>query len=682
MLHLLFLPSASALTPAARWGHRAAYVDSKQAMYVVGGSVSGAGTQITNEVLVLPLNASSASWANGPNTGLPAHAFASLAMADDTLVVVGGMTQSCASDGVAHALDIASDEWTSASPTSLRRRHGAGAAPAPGGIMVVGGIADKSTCYNAAAAYTGVDTVRVPLSNASVTTATLPSTLTGTKLAVSDFAIAASADTVFLAGGQAADGSLVPLDTVGVWTSSGGWQAQKLRGAIPAGRLGATLVAHPSRDMLILHGGSEYDASTKAFAPSVMLATLDTKTWEWSQPAALQPSAGLAYHTSVVTPSGVMITAFGMGAGGAPTSDVHYLDMRAADASQWSWTQNWSSTLLSGETEAPAAAAASSKSNRTAAIAAPIVILAVLLPLAIWLFRRHQRNRRKRRLASHFSFSTQEDNGGFRNYSRAARSPFADNSWSSNMRSAIDRVFRRGSSAGVGDDGTLASREPEKNWEEIDFGLGRVDEARREATYTDMPRRGSPRRSSFEHPGEGVAFPMPVASTLYDDDAVLVDIDTSPRLGSPRSDGQVLLSPNHEQSPFRDPDSGMADAAADAASVDDWNALARSMESRPAFRPLSPTATLGSHQHAGAPSLPPMEFSGSPVLPASGTRLPHQRVSSVSSVSSSGSPPSVSRHLAGGRRSSVNGVRSISAGSFNRNPNRLSPLRVVNADQQ
>lgn len=56
MFHLFFLPTANALTPTARWGHRAVYVESQQAMYVVGGEVSGNGAQITNEVLVLPVS--------------------------------------------------------------------------------------------------------------------------------------------------------------------------------------------------------------------------------------------------------------------------------------------------------------------------------------------------------------------------------------------------------------------------------------------------------------------------------------------------------------------------------------------------------------------------------------------------------------------------------------------------
>ncbi|BEI84028.1 hypothetical protein CcaverHIS002_0406320 [Cutaneotrichosporon cavernicola] len=723
MLHLLFIPSAQALNPTARWGHRAAYVDSKQAMYVVGGSVAGAGTQITNEVLVLPLN-SSATWTDGPTSGLPAHAFASMALQDDTLVVVGGMTASCASDGIAHSLDLSNGQWTSASPTSLHRRHGAAAAPIHDGIMVVGGIADTSTCHNSASAYAAADTLPVPVTDSAVSSAKLPSSLTGTNLAVADFALASTSEAVYLAGGQAADGTLVSLDTVGVWTASDGWVAQKLSGEVPAGRLGATLVAHPSLDMLVLHGGSEYDSASGNITPSQMLATLNTKTWEWSQPANIKPASGLAYHTSVVTPSGVMITAFGMGSDGAPTADVHYLDMRSQNAADWEWTKDWSPSLL-GQNTPLAAAAPSTKKTNTAAIAAPVVILTViLLPLAMWLWRRHQRNKRKRRLASHFSFSTQEDNGHFNNFNGGRTgNAYPSSSWSSNMRSAIERVFRRGSGAGVGDDGTIASRElvqvspselvssqNEKNWEEIDFGLGRVDQDRREATYTNLPRRGTPRslsrRDSFQHPGSPEVEPyMPVASTMYDDDAQLIHLDDSPRLGSPRSDGQHRLSPDHEQSPFRDRDSGMSDAAADAATVDDWNALARSMESRPAFRPLSPSATLGSHQHSpemytpvsAAPSLPPMEFPSSPMIHGTMSSVRTQRIPSTQRFPStqrlpsathqrvpSDSASSTTRHLAGARRPSVAGERRISAGSFNRNrnPNRLSPLRVVNTDDQ
>jgi hypothetical protein len=42
-------------SPAGRWGHQAVYVPTQQAMYIVGGQVATSGSQITNDVLVLPV---------------------------------------------------------------------------------------------------------------------------------------------------------------------------------------------------------------------------------------------------------------------------------------------------------------------------------------------------------------------------------------------------------------------------------------------------------------------------------------------------------------------------------------------------------------------------------------------------------------------------------------------------
>lgn len=54
-LALSLLPLALGGQPTARWGHQAVYVPSENAMYVIGGQVQTPGTQITNEVLVLPV---------------------------------------------------------------------------------------------------------------------------------------------------------------------------------------------------------------------------------------------------------------------------------------------------------------------------------------------------------------------------------------------------------------------------------------------------------------------------------------------------------------------------------------------------------------------------------------------------------------------------------------------------
>lgn len=58
MLFLIFsiLPSAQAANPAARWGHQAAFVDSNNNMYIVGGALSENNAQITNDVYILSVS--------------------------------------------------------------------------------------------------------------------------------------------------------------------------------------------------------------------------------------------------------------------------------------------------------------------------------------------------------------------------------------------------------------------------------------------------------------------------------------------------------------------------------------------------------------------------------------------------------------------------------------------------
>lgn len=697
-LILPFIPSAQALTPTARWGHRAAYIEDKQSVYIVGGAISNDGTQITNEVLVLPLNSSSPAWSLGPDAGLPAHAFASMAQAGSNLVVVGGLTSSCANDKVAHSLNLGSSSpsWSSGTPGSLRRRHGAVAAGMSNKVYVVGGLSDSKTCGSSTIAYTAVDELAIPVTSSSaVDTVALPNSLTGTQLAVSDFALAQTSDKLYLAGGQSADGSLVNYNQIGVW-SAGKWTSQTVRGDVPAGRLGATLVAHPTLDVLVLHGGSEYDSSSKKYSPLSGVAVLNTTSWQWSKPSNLQQSTAVAYHSSVMIPSGVMVSAFGMGSQGVPVNNVAYLDMRDSSPSSWAWKTQWDQSMLTVNTPSAPQEGASHKSNNKGTIAAavvPTVIgVLILLPLCLFLWRRHQRNQRKRRLASHYSFEAQEDghfNRGFNpfnfnNRHNQAPYPFArddstekDGSWTSGMRNKIVGVFRRGSAGhGVGDDGTIASREMvqtspselhEKgmNWEEIDFGLGRVDENRREATYTDLPARRAvprvsvPRRDSFNGDGEAmpIPFPMPIASTMYKEEIEgegdvptgdLVSIDSH---GSPRNDGQSPLAPA-AATPLAQPatNSPLSAAAEDAAKADaqaaDWEALEASLSSKPAFRAISPTATLGSHSHdapassahstgshsdasySTAPSLPPLDFTSTSTKRPSIAAVGHNRTAS------------------------------------------------------
>lgn len=78
----------------------------------------------------------------------------------------------------------------------------------------------------------------------------LPSDLTGAQLAVADYAMANNNGTLYMVGGQSASGSLVSLTTIGVWDESNGWHSRTTSGDIPASRVGASLVAHPSLDLL------------------------------------------------------------------------------------------------------------------------------------------------------------------------------------------------------------------------------------------------------------------------------------------------------------------------------------------------------------------------------------------------------------------------------------------------
>lgn len=646
---------------------------------------------------IIKLNSSTQVWSNGPNEGLPAHAFASMALSHDRsqLTVVGGVTASCADDDITHTLDLSSQTWSSATPEGFVRRHGSGAATigngsAKGMLLVVAGLNDKFVCSRTSSAYTAADTIALPASDHRASSNKMDSSLTGDHLAISDFAMAQTKDeTVYLAGGQAADGSLVDYSTIAVWNKQGGWSSQKVSGDIPAGRLGATLVAHPTQNVLILHGGSTEDGGK--FSPTNLVSVLDMKSWKWSAPSHLQPAASTArsYHTAVMTPSGVMITSFGMSLDGAPSDNQAYLDMRSKDQKAWGWQSDWSSNYLTNELAASSESGAHSKSDKgtiAAAVVPTVICVLILIPLLVYFIRRHRKRQRQRRLASHYSFSAQEDRGDFNNnrnrwgwgHSRADDED-SHPSFVSSMRDVVYNVFRRGSNHGVGDDGTI--NEPQQDmtqvrnpneltqhgqpWEEIDFGLGRVDRVdhgRREANYTDLPARiprgqGSRRVSGNVIPD---VYPMPIASTMpygpdipdsvresmenpFDDPKELNDeqiderihtastavqetpqlVDLSPRLGTPKDDGQkTLVTP------------GSVAAAQDAS---EWAALEASLVNRPVFQSISPTSTLRSHAHeteatreernsthshtsrdsfVSPPSLPPLQFSQSPLSPS------------------------------------------------------------------
>ncbi|WVW87011.1 hypothetical protein I302_109067 [Kwoniella bestiolae CBS 10118] len=730
---LASLPGVWAITPTARWGHQAVYVKSKKAMYVVGGEVPTSGSQITNEVLVLDLNSSNPTFSTASSEGLPPHAFGSMVSTPDgsSLVVTGGITSSCENDGTAHTLNLDDNEgWVTTSPSKFIRRRGAGAAYVQDAngkddIMVVGGIADSYVCSSSSHSYPASDVLSLPLSASSlISSRSLPSSLTGSSLAVSDFALTSSSDgdKIYLTGGQTSSGDFVDMTTVGIWDSDDGWKSQATTGDVPSGRVGASLVAHPNLDILILHGGST-DSSGSA---SNLLSFLNTTNWQWSTPSNLQPptSSAASYHTSVITDQGVMITAFGLASTGSPKSDVYYLDMRnPTGPSGWSWKNTWSAEMLeaySGSSSTSTGSNASTtsgtgvtaakdkdgsdggmSSKKIASITVPVLIVALLLsPIIIYLIRRRMRLIKKRRMARHFSFSSQEDEGFFNGPSNGLFSRFLGtknvNGRDMNEKQGnyLSRMVTRLSSRSNSDDdheddipyvppremvAVTNSRSvtfkdsPEHkqmNWEEIDFGLGKLDESRNDqSSFNQQQQNGTSSVSPF---GDHAAIPahapivnFPIAQPQaqgqrgYSDEMLYSDSAISPpsvgRLNA-NSVPSVFVQPATVPStpsadlvnyPAMIP-SSTSSAVGGSAPSQSWDSLAKELESKPAFRSISPTAQLRSHAHpSNSPSGPAVVMPGDiygglrsesprPISPApSIPPLEFQRPASVSSNRSS-----------------------------------------------
>jgi hypothetical protein len=179
---------------------------------------------------------------------------------------------------------------------------------------------------------------------------------------------------------------------------------------------------------------------------------------------------------------------------------------------------------------------------------------------------------------------------------------------------------------------------------------------------------------------------------------VRIDAD-SPRLGSPRTDGQMPLVQSQH--------SALAVAGADAAATEanDWNMLEQSMMASPVFK-SSPPSTLRAHAHsnsvssprnANAPPSPALSHvssvSSAPTLPPLQFSSPTATLRNVSGgarpASMSGNATS-SRHLAGSgspRRYSQQAPPPMSTRSRRDSVNALgltrgSRLRVANPSEQ
>ena len=463
---------------------------------------------------------------------------------------------------------------------------------------------------------------------------------------MTDFSLARGSDgTVYLVGGQTASGESVSLSTIGKWTSADGWTSQETKGNAPAGRVGASLVAHPTLDLLVLHGGEVSSASTST------LALLNTTSWSWSVPTDLQSSSAVAYHSSVITDEGVMISSFGLDSSNQPSSTVNYLDMRSSSTSDWAWKSEWSSDMLrayssssssstsassssavtgssasassSGAATGNSVAAADSKSSSSSSsnsvkIAVPIVVVfAVCLPILFFCVRRRIRTNKKRREASQFSFETQEDSGEFQGAignigapSRRTRTQYGfghdANEKEGNIFSDAVAGIRRfttrgrrlsGSSNTTAEDRAMAEEQnatikrfDEKNmrWEEIDFGLGELDKRASQGSHSSATRGGV---DPFADPVEGqlIDISEPAAPAAMTEMSEHVPTIRAVPPSAPRSgvNGQLV-----------DAAPGFNPSSTDGL---DWQLLAADMQTKPAFRSIAPAAAIRSHAHQPLP---------------------------------------------------------------------------------
>lgn len=386
------------------------------------------------------------------------------------------------------------------------------------------------------------------------------------------------------------------------------------------------------------------NSTSGSYSSTSLLAFLNTTTFEWSTPSNLQPpsSSAASYHSAVMTDQGVMISAFGLSASGAPRSDVYYLDLRDTAKTSWAWKSSWNSDMLeaysgsstsangtaNGVTAADAKSSSSMSSKKLASIIVPILVVALLLtPLIVYLIRRRVRVIKKRRMAQHFSFSSQEDSGAF-NF----RTPF--NQYLAKRRSEgqfpvggdsseregnfvtgvtgtlgrmVSRLSNRSSDSGhedareIGEEGqrqmaqvgqrvmiNLDDAQP-MNWEEIDFGLGKLDESKGHGSSHDANSRAfvQDRQNSVPSAAEGYTADQLYALEEVPSEAENVHAQIIPNT-------LVTAYPVMEPSPAYTPHQ-----------AGDWTKLQEDLTQKPAFQKISPSAQLRSHSHPAPAAISP-----------------------------------------------------------------------------
>jgi hypothetical protein len=426
-----------------------------------------------------------------------------------------------------------------------------------------------------------------------------------------------------------------------------------------------------------MHGGVVASNSTGKSVATALLSILDLSTLTWSSPSYIQPpaSAARAWHSTVMTPQGVLISAFGLDASQNARNDVVYLDMRNTDQTKWSWKSQWSDSMLTAASNSAADITASTaastdpstdKSGLLKKILIPtLIVLFLSSPILIYLARRHVRNIRRRRMAQHFELQSEQQGRqtiSFRNaldqFRGKGRPDGATGGNSTGLVSSLMALLRST---------TMASEEPPKHhsremmeinantahaivgprvqWEEIDFGLGRVDEARRESfpaepsasgpkALSPMPLRSSvaqakanevesTRRVNFldaasSDEGTEQSYDAPLvqvqpATPLDEPPAAALSVleypVLRPSMSAPRPSNSIPT-----ESPFDDPP--LANVPIARTDDPDWSNFARDLAANPLFS--GPPSRL-SQQTVPAPTvpaasmvLPPLEFQRRP----------------------------------------------------------------------
>lgn len=777
----------------ARWGQAAAIDTSENIVYFTGGEItltssssssSSSSIGITNEVLSLDLNSDNPQLTTMTSSSFPATAYHSMAYATTNtsggsgsetrrLVTFGGMTSNCASDKVLHTLNLGDESsmWTTENVSGLIRRRGMGMQwlEDEEQLIIVGGVADQYVCASSTYSYPAFDRFPLSFSNSDSTstseaptivhTEAISTILMGGTLPIADFSLTnIGDDTLVLAGGSDSSGNLIQFDKIALYTPQQGWHAISTSGDIPSPRAGHTMVKHPSMDILIMHGGSTFTSDSSSSSnpsgnPSTLTTFLNTTSWAWSTLSGLQPSSNYAraWHSAVMSNSGVMITAFGLSVDSQPRNDVVYLDMRDSDASEWSWKSDWSAAMVNSTvninnltTVLPNASSAAANANasdnqgssnhtkKTVSIVVPVVLIcAFAIPLLLWFGRKHLKILRQRQMARHFEIDPSSENvekhaqgnvssgSGFSNpltQFLASRKRNGDKRASlprpyggirlSDQNEVQARSIKSILTSGSGwynkargqtptnegqvrrtqQDGENSNIEKNPLWEEIDFGLGKIDESRqsplsarpsaRAGTNTNLEsnNKSTPSRKS----SQAVRFadqahhqtirPVPAPVNHLDDDTSMsnhLSVSDYPTLGPVhlRSPQQVpdFNSPNFASPlvPTTSDYTTLLPANNDMSQHSGWNDLASDLITNPPFKSEdaetksldNPVKRRNSALDAPRPDssasstiLPPLDFQERPSSPVFGdgplaypfANQKHNKSRSVSQPQSSG----------------------------------------------